>query len=396
MTEPRIIKIDKHAGMHQFEQYMHNIQQGDTVLQVSVPHAISHAGNLGRSVSFAQLIATWADSSTQRLVKTNLQPPDQSPDQSKYEKFVSHLHGLTVAYYANRITAVDGTTNLRRHLLNVASPRIHAMHERQLQDSTKGQTVELVFVHHARLQFHPSVYRRQPGRADIMDRQSHGELIVSSREMNAFILNALKTVNVRSKDSTRLDQLLNEHNHPLGQLLHEAFRNTAEHAYLDLKGRVPQKGLRCVLISVRSTHSAELQPAALVSGEHPQLDPYFQGLRDRADRGQRKLVSVLELSVFDSGPGFADTLQHSDADDAKRVARCFEKHVSSKPGPNSGLGLGRVLGLVGDLDGFVRFRTSTTEAFFSSRMGTPPIPHVAGNLPKAIGTALTIGIPLAL
>ena len=56
--------------------------------------------------------------------------------------------------------------------------------------------------------------------------------------------------------------------------------------------------------------------------------------------------------------------------------------------------------LLSQLDGFVRFRTSTTEAFFSPLTDrpadAPPTPHVMGGLPKVVGTALTIGIPLAL
>ena len=49
------------------------------------------------------------------------------------------------------------------------------------------------------------------------------------------------------------------------------------------------------------------------------------------------------------------------------------------------------------LGGFVRVRTATTEAFFSPLSHAPGLqlaPHVAGNLPKATGTALTIAVPL--
>ena len=52
--------------------------------------------------------------------------------------------------------------------------------------------------------------------------------------------------------------------------------------------------------------------------------------------------------------------------DVDLVARCFEKHQSAKLGNASGLGLNRVLRIIEDLNGFVRFRTSTAEAFFAS------------------------------
>lgn len=378
---------------------MCDVQRGETVLRV--PRKIRDAGSLGRSVSFAQMIATWAARSSQPHAFTTL-PADGKID---HERFVSRLHGLAVAYYATRIIASDGITDLRRTLLDAATPRIIAMSKRQFDKAAKGPLAELVFVHNAQHQFHSSAYRRKPELAEVMDPQVHGELIVSPREMNAFVTKVLKTLNLTKRDFLHIDPLLNHSDIPLGHLLHETFRNTAEHAYLDLEGRIPSKGLRCILIATRSVGSAELQPPALVSGEHPQIGAYFESLCDRTTRGHRRLVSILELSVFDTGPGFADTIQrwdtqHWDTDDAIRVSHCFQKHASSKPGRNSGLGLGRVLRLVHELSGFVRFRTSTTEAFFSSHMAlTPdsePTPHIAKDLPKALGTALTIGIPLAL
>ena len=114
------------------------------------------------------------------------------------------------------------------------------------------------------------------------------------------------------------------------------------------------------------------------------------------------MVHILEISVLDTGPGFVATIApHVDAKlgNSDRVAQCFLDHTSSKRGPNSGLGLGRVLSHVGDLDGFLRVRTSTTEAFFSSLSDTrsaQPVPHVVGNLANATGTALTMAIPLEL
>ena len=394
MSGTRTVVVRKGDGVRDFEQHMCDVLRGETVLRV--PRTISYAGSLGRSVSFAQMIATWATRSSQPRALTTL----SADGESDHERFVSRLHGLAVAYYATSIIAADGITDLRQTLLNAATPRIIAMSEREFDKAAKGLLAELVFVHNAQHQFHSSAYKKTPALAEVMDPQIHGELIVSPREMNALVINILKTLNVTKRDFVRIESLLLHRDVPLGRLLHETFRNTAEHAYLDLEGRIPSKGLRCILIAPRMVEPSALQPTALVSGEHPRLRSYFRSLCDRPTPGGRRLVFILELSVFDTGPGFADTIQHRDTDEAIRVSHCFHKHASSKLGANSGLGLGRVLRLVHELSGFVRFRTSTTEAFFSSHMewspDSDPIPHIAKGLPKAIGTALTIGVPLAL
>ena len=394
MKRSRTVVVRISDGVSQFEQQMPDVQQDEITMRI--PASIRDAGSLGRSVSFAQLIATWAKSSSKLSIRTKI-----SADRpERHERFVSRLHGLAGAYFADYIIADDGKTDIRRALLKAASPRILAMGRRRFEEAARGQLAEFVFVHNARHQFHSVAYRRRPDIADLKDPQLHGELIVSPHEMNALLINVVEKLNLAWQDGLRIKTLLNDRGIPLGHLLHETFRNTAEHAYLDLEGRIPSKGLRCILIALRAAHSNDLQPRTLVSANHPELESYFGRLRDRSSRSARGHVFILELSVLDTGPGFADTMPQLDADDSTRVARCFVDHASSKAGPNSGLGLGRVLTLLSQLDGFVRFRTATTEAFFSPLTAQPadsrPTPHVTGGLPKVVGTALTIGIPLAL
>lgn len=395
MPKDRKLLVPRNHGVPDYEKHMeYVIRHPDTILKL--PRTISHAGALGRSVSLVQLIATWANSSNDHRVETWLNPNDRNG----IERFVSHVHGLTAAYFANSITTQDGQTNLRRALLESATPRILAMSKRRYECAAKGSLTELIFVHHASHQFHSAVYEKKPNTHQLMDPQTHGELIVGRADMNALLTKILIAQNLPRDDFTLIKPLLDNYEYPLGTMLHEAFRNTAEHAYLDLEGRIQRKGLRCILIAQRSINPDELRPESLVSTDHPGLDSYFGSIRDRAGKGLRRQVHLLELSVVDTGPGFLATMDShmtTPESDADRVSRCFLDSVSSKPGPNSGLGLGLVLSAVHQLQGFVRLRTSSTEAFFSSMTDTSKsvlLPHVAGDLPNATGTVLTVGIPL--
>lgn len=393
---PLHIRVREGDGVRDFDAHAAVAQNHDGAT-LQVPRSIRYGGYVGRSVAFGQLISTWANKSDKPHIRTTL-PRDS---QEKHERFVSRIHGLAAAYYAHQITADDDQTNLRPELLYAAKPRIDAMGERRLADVAKGQLTELVFVHHAHQQFHSATYQRRPTVADLMDPQRHGRLVVPPREMNALISNALEDQHLPPSDFQLLAPLLENRECPLGRLLHEVFRNTAEHAYLDKDGRIPQKGLRCLLIAHRTCQPDSLQTHALTSADHPNLDLYFGRIRDRAGLGNRKLVHLLELSVLDTGPGFANTIRQNPflkGSDVVCVEQCFADHQSSKLGPNSGLGLGRVLSHVNSLDGFIRVRTSTTEAFFSSSTTsrTNLIPHVACGLPEVCGTTLTIAIPLGL
>ena len=215
-------------GIREFDAHA-SVAHEHTDATLQVPLTISHGGYLGRSIAFAQLISTWARMSIRPHIRTVL--PTASRD--AHERFVSRIHGLTAAYYAQEITAKDGRTNLRPELLYAAKPRIDAMGRRQFADVAKGQLTELVFVHHARCQFHSATYRQTPTVVDLLDPQRHSSLIVSSREMNALITNVLKAQNLPQSDFRLFAPLLETQQFPLGRLLHEVFRNTAEHAYLD-------------------------------------------------------------------------------------------------------------------------------------------------------------------
>ena len=386
------LSIRKKDGIPEFDQHILTAYRGSAILEI--PNSIKYGGALGHSVAYAQFVATWAAAHSTPKVETKL--PNSSPDDC--ERFVSRLHGLAIAYYADQVTAVDGETNLRSKLLEAAQPRVSAMSERRYAQAARGQTTEFVFVNRARNQFHSATYRHTPTRADVMDPERHGELIVSPREMNALAGNIIRAQNLTRSDFNRVARLLNKQERPLGHLLHETFRNTAEHAYL-VDGRIPRKGLRCIAVSASGVPPDALQPRSLLSADHPRADDYFGKMRDPSRRKRRDLVHMLEISIFDTGPGFAKTIGEAvdgTASDADRVEKCFFDHMSSKSGVNSGLGLGRVLSHVNSLKGYLRIRTSTTEAFFSpcSPSESPMVPHVAGGLPDITGTALTIVIPL--
>ena len=209
----RKIRIRQDDGVREFDAHALVAQkQKDATLQVS---RISHGGYLGRSIAFAQLISTWANTSINPHIQTTL-PIDS---QEAHESFVSRIHGLAAAYYAHEITANDDRTNLRRELLHAVKPRIDAMVRRKFADVAKGQLTELVFVHHAHRQFHSATYWQRPTVADLMDPQRHGSLIVPSREMNALIYNALEAQNLSQSDFRLLAPLLKTRELPLGNYI---------------------------------------------------------------------------------------------------------------------------------------------------------------------------------
>ncbi|MCY3859243.1 MAG: hypothetical protein OXG25_10100 [Gammaproteobacteria bacterium] len=398
MKNDKALRIDRREGVHDYDRHMESVE--GTESELKVPRDLSHAGALGRSVSFAQLVATWAKSNPSARIYTSL-PVD---DKKEIERFASRLQGLATAYFADSVIGDDELTDLKPAILKAAATRIEAMSKRDYAKSAIGPLVELIFMTdtmYTTSEFHSAVYKSEPTIKQLMDDEAHGSLIVSRIEMNALLLKILEAQNISGEDFNRIRPLLySDYGFPLGQMLHEAFRNTAEHAYQDEEGNPLKNGLRCILIGLWQLNPTDLDSHLLVSSQHPGVDEYFTELQERPMIGKRDLVHMFEVSVLDCGPGFISTigdLAGSKANDTERVALCFKDRVSSKPGPNSGLGLGRILSNLSALGGFLRIRTSTTEVFYSPFLdstGQAPMPNVVGDLPEAVGTVLTLGIPL--
>jgi len=282
-----------------------------------------------------------------------------------------------------------------------AKPRFEAMSRGDLNEVGRGREIEFIFVQDAKNQFHGSFYSKAPTPTELKDRQKHGECIRSHIELNRMIEICFKHL--------KISQFLQEHiertGFIFGALLSEVFRNTAEHGFLDIRGERLKLNIRCVRIAYSLIARDKLAQKSVSSQEARKVaQKYFTKMAKlRNIEYSREMVQILELSVFDSGPGFAATIKGHEVSDTeesrKAVAQCFRKHQSAKKASQAGEGLFKVIGLLRDLGGFIRVRTSTVEAFYGADREDPddidPDSYVHGGLPQVEGSVVTICIPIA-
>lgn len=387
--------IPKDSTLADFERYMGLNDLGERTL-ILPENILTNAGSLGTSLSYTQFILTWARRAVFPVVKIDL----AEGDEDNYLRLVQRAHGLGVAYYAGQVISDKGFGgDIRYSLLKTAAPRIKAMHRGQLLETARGPEIEMVFIEGAQNEFHGSLYSKAPTTAELADSEKHGELIRPRIEANRFIEECLKTLSLDRK----LSQYIRSNETPFGSLLSEAFRNTAEHGYRNADGSKMKGNMRCVRIAKSIVNRDWIRNFKMGSPNSTEAaQKYFDVLSLKKGVFEKARMQFLEFSIFDSGAGFSKTMGESlkgtPYTDAELVAKCFDKHKSSKSGDGSGRGLSRILSAVHKLGGFVRFRTSTAEAFFaSSEDFSPdmaPSDFVSGNMPHAEGTLITVGIPV--
>ena len=355
------IEIEMNDGIAQYEEYLKTLDASHEN-SLTLKSDIREAGTLGRSAALTQYILTWARSN--KVPRIKIYP--KLDDHDNYTKFAARLHGLAAAYLSDQVYPNNSKQDIRYEILAAASSRIDAMRKFDLGHTSQGPRIEFVFVQGAKQEFHRSFYQRTPRIADLHDRQKHGRLVASHSKMNKLLITCLRHLHILDRQGP-LSKHVDSTNQSFGKLLHETFRNTAEHAYLDPNGFFYDKQIRSVIITPHLVERNQFTCSNVLSVEREEANVYFDKISNLKGAYQRMHIRFLELSVFDSGPGFASTIpnkKHPSDNDVDLVARCFEKHQSAKLGNASGLGLNRVLRIIEDLNGFVRFRTSTAEAFF--------------------------------
>ena len=409
-----MLAIGRQDGMADFERHLQQPDIGGRAL--ALPINIRGGGSLGRSVGLAQLVVTWAQRSDSPEVKMYAKAG------GRYPKFIEQLYGFAATYFADSVTTRGDDANIRTDLMLKCRPRIKAMHDGVLKKTAEGRKVEFILAHGARNQFHPALYKRTPTRTDLLDRQRHGELVNDPLKMADLLRRCVDQYRISpSRERARLrhlldlddllgpDDLFGRDDNALGHLLYESFRNTAEHAYLDVDGQIPSRGMRSVTISVQQVDRHDFVPSTVLGSEHPSAAAYFAGLRDLhqpddSEYRDREHIDILEISVLDSGPGFSQMISKrcngddSSTQDTQLVAQCFRKHESAKSGPASGMGLSRILECIHVLKGFMRVRTASTESFFAAAPDYSPTMDpegfVCGGLAPIRGTSITFGVPL--
>lgn len=392
------LQIKRSDGAEEFEEYLSS--QTTFEKPLLLPNDLDEGGALGNSVAYCQFLLTWARRATQPTIKTFLRPGEKA----SYAKFTERAHGLCAAYVSDRLLAHEAgawNDDIRLSVLQSARPRIEAMSRGDFDNLGRGSEVEFIFVQDAKNQFHGSVYSKAPTPTELMDRQKHGELIRNYRELNRLLELCFEKLNV----SQPLERQIKRTDYVFGSLLSEVFRNTAEHGFLDIHGGRLKLNFRCIRVATALIARESLAKKSVSSPKARQVaQRYFAWMAERRSEYAREKVKVLEMSIFDSGPGFAATIEGRDATDADQarlaVARCFRKHESAKIAPRVGEGLFKVLGLINVLGGFLRVRTSTVEVFHGAlplpdgSVEADPDTFVHGGLAPIEGSVITLGIPI--
>lgn len=363
------------------ERALRELDSTDGFEPLQLPKNIRYLAG-GAEAAITQVIVSWAQRKPKARLETFLSTGDQLED------FVRRLSGLVAGLSADRAVGRSGEPILEG-LRTAALDRLERLQGDRPKIGYRGSSVEIVCADH--------LGRGAPYLLYLLGQSREPQLRPREnfRELATWLLK--RTIPREYRPLFDADA-----SDAIGGMLFELFKNTEDHALSDAAGDLLNVSIRAI-----KTNHVAATPEALerIVESFPPLAGFSSSLRPPRDAAQTHLF---ELSVLDSGPGFATTWTKkplhllSIAEEERAVRECFGRG-SAKGESRFGEGLPHVLRLLRRQQGFLRLRTGrlSLHADFSAQVGgaedpllTRFVPDGAAALAPVSGSLLTILIPM--
>lgn len=295
----------------------------------------------GAEAALVQALATWANGQAQPTIRTYA----SSGDDVQIERLARRLYGMSALALADRIKTLAGDDITDEGRAQAIERMRRLAGERPIAAS-RGPQLEIVCADHLAI--------------------SHPASLYTMDALGMPVIKGLPSFLALVKDLI-IDRLIGKiyrHSLPadfertISVALYELIRNTEEHGRTDDLGNTR---LRAIRGFQARKHSLSPESLASITAASPPLAAYCRSLMPA--RAQNSQVQIVELSVFDTGPGLAPSLTGSSLGNLSRddelvaVRRCFAKNVSRKHTSASGLGLPNLSSALTAAGGFMRLRT---------------------------------------
>lgn len=358
-----VLQFPANALPHSLEDFLHEVRNASG-RPLRMPIQLRWGGGLGGAIHAVQVVASWAQQNNGDL---SLRLPAAFSDQENTrERFASTLPGMAALYFANSIQC-DGVIFNRYKALEVVAPRVTAMQTETFRDTLRGQGAALCCFSGARNEFLTSLYAYpEPGRV----REISDFRVLLPRMLNQLGVRA----SVFLKEG-QLDYLCG--------LVYQLFLNADEHGSYDAEGNRYEHAMRGIAVRMTAVH--DVPSLVKYAGEDTSLRAFLvkqayltkdkshknaekdKGLKTAEDEKLPNPIHLVEISVFDTGPGLAlrwmadrgrrGYTDISPEEELEAVQSCFQKHSTTKASQYFGLGLPMALMAMKHLNAFMTLRT---------------------------------------
>lgn len=333
------------STLDSMEDSMHRVvASGGAPLQLNKDFASRRKGPL-HDAARLQLLVTWARLARERQLHFHV----ANSALSVLEGLCDYAPGITALRLCDGVVVGDQLIR-RRDALEPASEKMGYSDKMLWNRIIKGRTIDFTCVSGSKVQYLRPLFTV---------RNKHA---VKRKEGMFFVLNSLSEV-VAKADAEHIPQSFIR---ACAVFASELLKNTQEHATSDHRNQPYLEHAEGLLVSWQEM--SERSYGSDFEG-HPRLREFWQRERVAVRNGQEMALRCLQLSFFDTGPGFASratgklveelTLE----DERKALLDCLQKNASTKREAGSGNGLPDVLEELREVGGLICIRSGRLSVF---------------------------------
>ena len=335
------LTIKKSSNFDDVENYLQRLVE-DPNFEVRLPNSIKEKGVFGLEGLLLLFLATWIRKANHTVLHTFA---NSSED---FDDLCNSLYGICALRISDQVLLEHRAIIKREDALRAAYTRIRSVINEDYKLAFKGSYIAI-----------PSI--KAPGNKSIGIEPEfnnpfyNGELVVGKDKFRDITIGVINSLIPESGRRAVLDAALIDN---IAEIIRELFTNTHKHARRDADGNVFQRNFRAVIFNVADVSRGRLDKL-MNSGNKSMFDFNIDWLPEESGK-----LSVLDITVVDSGPGYARHWTSSNGDqitnfpdEANAVASCFSKHHSKDGKESYGSGLSNVLHDLKVLKGLFRLRT---------------------------------------
>ncbi|MFC3227053.1 hypothetical protein ACFOGJ_07425 [Marinibaculum pumilum] len=330
------MRIAAHSTIAASERALHSIADAPVGEPLRLPSNIRHLAG-GAEAALAQVIISWAQKNHDGMLETFIDTRE------KIDDFVRRLPGLVAALCAVQASGKGTIGSIDTSLRNAALKRLEQLQSERPKQGYRGASAEILCADHLGRDRPYLLYLPQSGNgAALRPRENF-------RALADWLLRGAIRGAYRANVPTDAADAI-------GAMLYETFKNTEDHALSDIVGNLLDISIRAIKTN---HHAIEPEKMARIVGEYKPLAKYCNTLT--VPKGAI-YTHLFELSILDSGPGFAVTwtgrsLKELSLDDEEAAVKACFGRGSAKGRSRFGEGLPHVMRLLGSQKGFLRLRT---------------------------------------
>ncbi len=336
----------------------------------------------GAEAALTQVVISWAQRNPGAILETYI------ADERQIFDFVRRLPGLVAALCADKAIGLGTSGSIMEQLRSAALDRLEQLQSERPKQGYRGVSAEVLCADHLGRDTPYLLYLPEPRRGSgLRPRENF-------RDLARWLLRGAIPGGYRARVPPDAADAI-------GAMLFETFKNTEDHALSDIAGDLLNISIRAIKTN---HHAIAPEHLARIVGEYLPLANYCDALS--VPQGA-VYTHLFELSVLDSGPGFAATWtgtpldQLSIEEEEAAVKACFGRG-SAKGQSRFGEGLPHVLRLLQRQRGFLRLRTGRLSFYidFSTdeqKMDATLRRYDQADLPslaRVAGSLVTILIPM--